>query len=147
MTDTLQVVCGTHICVWPCHVSEKFFLYSCGLCTQDSEMEAPGPRPVAAVTGTTICVEDLFYNVPTRKKVRLAQKGLQQQHHTVVESACRSVEEREQQPACISEVSPYPHDPHTAIICLHSQPEYSSKRNKVPPVVCAYTCTSTFNTQ
>ncbi|KXZ55311.1 hypothetical protein GPECTOR_3g445 [Gonium pectorale] len=35
---------------------------------KDSEMEPPGPRPVAAVPGTTISVEDLFFNVPTRRK-------------------------------------------------------------------------------
>lgn len=46
-----------------------------GCVLQDSELEAPGPRPVAAVVGTIICVEDLFYNVPTRKKVGVAWLG------------------------------------------------------------------------
>ena len=33
-------------------------------------MDPSGPCPCAAVPGTTITVEDLFYNVLTRKKVR-----------------------------------------------------------------------------
>lgn len=35
---------------------------------RDSKMVTPEPEPCAAVQGTCIQVEDLFYNVPTRKK-------------------------------------------------------------------------------
>ena len=39
-------------------------------------MDPAGPKACAAVQGTTILVEDLFYNVPTRKKVQpLHAKG------------------------------------------------------------------------
>ena len=36
---------------------------------RDGIMDSEGPKPCAASQGTTITVEDLFYNVPTRKKV------------------------------------------------------------------------------
>lgn len=35
---------------------------------RDSEMLSPGPEPTAAVPGTSVLVEDLFYNVPNRRK-------------------------------------------------------------------------------
>ena len=38
---------------------------------RDGVMDAAGPKPCAAVQGTTILVEDLFYNSLTRKKVRM----------------------------------------------------------------------------
>ena len=40
---------------------------------RDGVMDPAGPKPCAAVHGTTILVEDLFYNVPTRKKVHPLQ--------------------------------------------------------------------------
>ena len=36
---------------------------------RDGVMDAAGPKPCAAMRGTTILVEDLFYNSLTRKKV------------------------------------------------------------------------------
>jgi hypothetical protein len=42
------------------------------LMLQDGEpADKAGPRPVAAVPGTTVCVEDLFYNVVNRRKVHI----------------------------------------------------------------------------
>ena len=34
-------------------------------------MDAAGPKPTAANPGTLLSVEDLFFNMPLRKKVRL----------------------------------------------------------------------------
>ena len=34
----------------------------------DGKMTSEGARPTAGVPGTTICVENLFYNVPTRRR-------------------------------------------------------------------------------
>ena len=39
---------------------------------RDGVMDPAGPKPCAAMRGTTILVEDLFYNSLTRKKARLA---------------------------------------------------------------------------
>ena len=41
---------------------------------RDGVMDAAGPKPCAAMRGTTILVEDLFYNSLTRKKVCPCQK-------------------------------------------------------------------------
>jgi len=40
---------------------------------RDGEMDAAGPKPCASVQGTTLLVEDLFYNVNTRKQVKHLQ--------------------------------------------------------------------------
>ena len=37
---------------------------------RDGEMDPAGPKPCASVQGTTLLVEDLFYNVNTRKQVQ-----------------------------------------------------------------------------
>ena len=39
-------------------------------------MDAAGPKPCAAVPGTTILVEDLFYNSTTRKKASLSASSI-----------------------------------------------------------------------
>lgn len=40
-------------------------------------MNAAGPKPTAANQGTVISVEDLFFNVPLRKKVGGVQGGME----------------------------------------------------------------------
>ena len=35
---------------------------------RDGELEPPGPRPAAGVRGTTVTVQDMFYNVAARRK-------------------------------------------------------------------------------
>lgn len=39
--------------------------------SRDGVMDPGGPKPCAAVQGTTLLVEDLFYNMNTRKQARL----------------------------------------------------------------------------
>ncbi len=43
---------------------------------RDGEMDAAGPKPCASVQGTTLLVEDLFYNVNTRKQVKRCNVSL-----------------------------------------------------------------------
>lgn len=52
---------------------------------QDGELEG-APRPIAAVPGTTIAVEDLFYNVPTRRK---ALRSAAEEYAAVVDIVSR----------------------------------------------------------
>ena len=51
---------------------------------RDGQMDAAGPKPCASVQGTTLLVEDLFYNVNTRKQARLL--GLQS---TAILQSCK----------------------------------------------------------
>ncbi len=44
------------------------------------------PQPCAGIMGTTIVVEDLFYNMPTRK---LAFKNVNEQYQRVLDVVCR----------------------------------------------------------
>ncbi|EFN50802.1 hypothetical protein CHLNCDRAFT_28710, partial [Chlorella variabilis] len=48
----------------------------------DGVLEAPGPRPTAANRGTLISVEDLFWNVPLRKK---ALKGVGEEYRHILD--------------------------------------------------------------
>jgi DNA mismatch repair protein MLH1 len=48
---------------------------------RDSEMVTPAPEPCAAVPGTCIQVEDLFYNVPNRRKAM--KSGAEEFKHIV----------------------------------------------------------------
>lgn len=46
------------------------------LIDRDGVMDPAGPKPCAAVQGTTLLVEDLFYNMNTRKQARFACRDL-----------------------------------------------------------------------
>ena len=46
-----------------------------GMVCRDGVMDAAGPRPCAAVQGTTILVEDLFFNSLARKKAGAQSQG------------------------------------------------------------------------
>lgn len=49
---------------------------------KDGQLAAP-PRPCAGLPGTTVAVEDLFYNVPTRRK---ALKSASEEYGKVLEA-------------------------------------------------------------
>ncbi len=56
---------------------------------RDGRMDAAGPAPCAAVQGTTLVVEDLFYNMLTRKKARPRALSEPLRH-----SSCRHAQEQ-----------------------------------------------------
>ena len=63
-----------------CALIKNLLILTC----RDGVMDPAGPKPCAAVQGTTITVEDLFYNVPTRKKVpHCFLTSFKFEHHTV----------------------------------------------------------------
>ena len=47
-------------------------------------MDAAGPKPCASVQGTTLLVEDLFYNVNTRKQVLFQSVTMELQHTKLI---------------------------------------------------------------
>lgn len=49
-------------------------------------MEAAGPKPCAGVPGTTMLVEDMFYNVPARQK---AIRSGSEEHARILEMVGR----------------------------------------------------------
>jgi DNA mismatch repair protein MLH1 len=52
----------------------------------DGKMTPEGPRPTAGVPGTTVCVENLFYNVPTRRR---ALRSASEEYARVLETTQR----------------------------------------------------------
>lgn len=54
---------------------------------RDGSLTGP-PRPCAGLPGTTVSVEDLFYNIPTRRK---ALKSASEEYSKVLEASLQSL--------------------------------------------------------
>ena len=64
----------------------------------DGKMTSEGARPTAGVPGTTICIENLFYNVPTRRR---ALKSASEEFARVLETTQRYAASRPDVAFCV----------------------------------------------
>jgi DNA mismatch repair protein MLH1 len=64
----------------------------------DGKMTSEGAQPTAGVPGTTICIENLFYNVPTRRR---ALKSASEEFARVLETTQRYAASRPDVAFCV----------------------------------------------